>query len=237
MQPLWSNSANECTMSLSSGGDITVDDPGTQDTYQYVKGISLQIIGTSSHGDQLTWSASGLPSGLTINSSSGLISGQAEGAAGTYSVTISVTDPVSSPVRVGFSWIVKADVGSTVANKGSGLCLNDSHWTTAPGNEIFLWHCGNSGNEKFSHPANRGELIVFGQCMTDPHAARGAGQLQQIDSCTGSADQEWYHNSKGEYILQQNSLCLTDPGNATQNGTPVVVEKCTNASDQHWLGS
>jgi serine protease len=236
MQPLWSNSADECVISRPHQGDITLDDPGTQNDYQYVKSISLQMIGTSSRGYQLTWSASGLPSSLAIDPSSGLISGQVRASPGTYQVTVSASDATGT-ASASLVWTVIADVGSHVTNKGSGLCLNDSHWVTTPGNEIFLWHCENVANEKFSHPSNPGELIVFGQCMTDPQPARGAGQLLKIYPCTGAADQKWYHNSKGEYILKANSLCLTDPGNATQNGTPVVVDNCTDASDQQWAGS
>jgi hypothetical protein len=240
MQPLWSNSAyasnlaNGCVMSTVVKGDVTVQSPGTQSNYQYSK-LSLQAIGTSSSGFQLTWTHSGLPSGLTMNSSSGLISGQVKAPPGTYSVTVSATDTTGT-ASVIFNWIVTADVGSTVTNRGSGVCLNDYKSLITPGNEVVLWTCNTAGNEKFSHPTNKGELIVFGQCLTDPHA-EGAGQIQQIYPCTGSAIQEWYHNSSGEYVLRKNNLCLTDPGNATQNGTPGVIEKCTNASDQHWLGS
>jgi hypothetical protein len=46
---------------------------GTQSDFQQVKGISLQMIGTSGYGYELTWSAGGLPSGLTIDPYSGLI--------------------------------------------------------------------------------------------------------------------------------------------------------------------
>jgi serine protease len=238
MQPLWSNSADGCVMSVDVSGDITVDSPGNQSSYQNVKGISLQMIGTSSRGYQLTWSASGLPSGLTIDPSDGLISGQVKAAPGTYNnITVSASDPtVTSPVTVSFSWTVTADVGSTVTNKGSGLCLNDYGWVTTPGNEIVMWKCDLIGTEEFSHPANPGELIVFGQCLTDPHGL-GVDQIQKIYPCTGSSTQKWYHNSSGEYVLKKNKLCLTDFGDAVLNGMPVVIEKCTGASDQRWIGS
>jgi hypothetical protein len=233
MQPLWSNKANGCVMSVMSNGDITLDNPGTQANYQHTN-LTLQVIGTSSDGYQLAWSASGLPSGLTIDTSSGLISGKALAAPGTYNVTVSAKDPtVTSPSAVNFSWIVKADVGSNITNKGSRLCLNDEDSAITPGNSVIVWHCTNVGQEKFSHPTSRAELTVFGQCVTDP-AGRGAGQLMKIDPCKGSSDQEWDH-SKGEYILQKNHLCLTDPYNATINGMPVVLEKCTNAKDQQWV--
>jgi kumamolisin len=53
--------------------------------------VSLQITATdSASGQTLTYSASGLPPGLSI-SSSGLVSGTPT-AAGTYSVTVTATD-------------------------------------------------------------------------------------------------------------------------------------------------
>jgi serine protease len=239
MQPLWSNSAyasnpgNGCVMSTDVSGDVTVQSPGNQSSYQSSK-LTLQAIGTSSDGYQLAWSATGLPSGLKINSS-GLISGQVKALPGSYSVKVSASD-TNGTATASFAWTVLADVGSNVTNSGSGLCLNDYRWVTTPANEIVLWKCYSGGNEDFSQPTSGGELIVFGQCLTDPHG-NGAGQIQQIYPCTGAANQKWFHNSKHEYILKKNGLCLTDPGNATQDGTPTVIEKCTNASDQHWLGS
>jgi len=90
----------------------------------------------------------------------------------------------------------------------------------------------------FSHPTNAGELIVLGQCLTDPVDAHhgGAGTLQIVEPCTGTANQQWFHNSQNEYVLGQNFLCLTDPGGSTQDGTPTVIEPCTGATDQRWSG-
>jgi hypothetical protein len=199
--------------------------------------LSLQVIGTSSGGHPLTWSATGLPPGLTIGSSSGLISGQITASPGSYRVTVSAADATGAHSSVSFGWQIKADAGSVVTNKGSSLCLNDYQSKITPGNEVVMWKCNTAGNEKFSHPANAGELIVFGQCLSDPAGHGGAGAIQQIQPCTASSSQEWYKNSTGEFVLQKNNLCLTDPNNSTVNGTPVEIETCTNASDQHWLGS
>jgi hypothetical protein len=239
MQPLWSNAANACVMSKEVGGDITVDSPGSQSDYHSTQN-SLQIIGTSSYGYQLAWSASGLPAGLKINAASGLISGIISGAPGSDSVTVTATDPTGSD-SVTFNWTVLADVGSAVANKDSKLCLNDYNSLTTPGDEIVLWKCSSTGNvggnERFSHSTNPGPLIVFGQCLTDPHG-HGAGQLLQIYPCVkGDQSQQWDYNSDNEYVLQKNSLCLTDPGDGKLNGTPSAIEKCTDATDQQWTGS
>jgi serine protease len=241
MQPLWSNSAyvinsaNGCVMSKVVNGDVTVAGPGSQSNYQNAR-LNLQVIGTSSDGFALTWSASGLPSGLTINPSSGLISGQVTGTPNTYNVTVSASDSTGTS-SVSFSWTVTADVGTTITNQSAGKCLNDHGYWITPGNSVVMWTCNTAANEQWSHPTNTGELIVLGQCLTDPGHG-GAGALQVIEPCTGAANQEWYHNGKNEYVVMKNLLCLTDPnGSTTVNGDPLVMETCTGASDQRWSGS
>ena len=68
---------------------------------------SLAISATDS--DALTYSATGLPTGLTINTSTGLISGQhANGSAASYNVNVSVTDGTTS-VNTSFVWTVTAN--------------------------------------------------------------------------------------------------------------------------------
>jgi hypothetical protein len=53
----------------------------------------------------LTYSASGLPAGLTINSSTGLISGTPT-TINTYNVTITVTDNTGANGSTSFSWSI-----------------------------------------------------------------------------------------------------------------------------------
>jgi subtilisin-like proprotein convertase family protein/secreted trypsin-like serine protease len=85
---------------------LAVSNPGNQ-TSAFGTPIS-PVSHTASGGTApYSWSASGLPAGLSINSSTGVISG-APTAAGTYSVTVTVTDS-SSPTRTGralYSWAV-----------------------------------------------------------------------------------------------------------------------------------
>src|SRR5207248_1075000 len=55
--------------------------------------VSLQLSASDPDGDTLTYSATGLPPALTVNTTSGLISGTLPSAsAGTYSVTATVSD-------------------------------------------------------------------------------------------------------------------------------------------------
>jgi hypothetical protein len=68
--------------------------------------VSLQLSGSDPDGTPLTYSATGLPPGATINASTGLISGHLTvGSAGLYSVTASVSDGALSSSRT-FAWSV-----------------------------------------------------------------------------------------------------------------------------------
>ena len=53
--------------------------------------VSLPVIATDAEGDALTYSATGLPSGLSIDANTGIIGGTVSGS-GNYSVTVNVDD-------------------------------------------------------------------------------------------------------------------------------------------------
>jgi hypothetical protein len=242
MQPLWSNSTDNtngaCVMPTGGGSDqVAVASPGNQSTYQGSK-LSLDISGTSSGNYPLTWSATGLPSGLTISPSGtpGVISGEISADPGTYTVTVTASDSTGSSALTSFDWTVEADVGADIVNQAAGLCLNDYGSEIAPGTEVVMYTCHATGPaDMFSYPSN-GELVVLGQCLTD-HGYGGTGALQLVEPCTGASDQVWSYNSKDEYVVQSNQLCLTDPGGSTLKEERTVVEKCTGTKAQRWTGS
>jgi hypothetical protein len=242
MQPLWSNSANNtngaCVMNAGGLSDsVAVTSPGNQSIYQG-SALTLDVSGTSSKGYALTWSATGLPSGLTISPTGtpGVISGEIKAAPGAYTVTLTASDSTGSSALTTFDWTVTADVGENISNQAAHLCLNDYGSEIAPGTEVVMYTCHATGPaDMFSHPSS-GELVVLGQCLTD-HGYGGAGTLQLIEPCTGATDQVWSYNSKHEYVVKKNSLCLTDPNGSTLKEQPTVVEKCTGAKDQLWTGS
>ena len=73
--------------------------------------VSLQVLASDTDGDTLTYSATGLPDGLFINTSSGLISGDIASEADTsspYSVTVTVTDNgiPNESANTSFTWSV-----------------------------------------------------------------------------------------------------------------------------------
>ena len=71
--------------------------------------VSLVVPASDANGDTLSFSASGLPLGIQINSTTGVISGSAQ-SLGTHAVTVSVSDGTTS-VDQTFDWEVSEDPG------------------------------------------------------------------------------------------------------------------------------
>jgi Zn-dependent metalloprotease len=115
---------------------VTVTNPGSQSTTTG-SAVSLQIAASSSNTGSLTYAATGLPTGLSISSSTGLISGTAS-TAGTYSTTVTVTDSAAATGTAAFTWTVSASGGggtctSTQLLGNNGFESGSTTWTASTG--------------------------------------------------------------------------------------------------------
>ncbi|MFI6874865.1 M4 family metallopeptidase [Streptomyces sp. NPDC050400] len=114
---------------------VTVTNPGNR-TSSVGTAVSLQISASSSNSGTLTYSATGLPAGLSISSSTGLISGTPT-TAGTYSTTVTVKDSAANTGTASFTWTV-VPAGSSTCTAGqllgnSGFESGDTTWTATSG--------------------------------------------------------------------------------------------------------
>jgi hypothetical protein len=101
--------------SSSSGTTVTVTSPGSQ-AGRVGTATSLQVRASdSASGQALSYTASGLPAGLAINSGTGLISGTPT-TAGTSTVTVTATDTTGASGSATFTWTVSS------ATTGGGTC-------------------------------------------------------------------------------------------------------------------
>ncbi|WP_246508673.1 putative Ig domain-containing protein [Actinocrinis puniceicyclus] len=103
-----------------SGNTVTVSNPGNQTGTVGTAISGLQMNATdSASGQTLTYSASGLPAGLSI-SSSGLISGTPT-ASGTFNVTVTAKDGTGASGSASFTWTIgTGSSGNTVTVTNPG---------------------------------------------------------------------------------------------------------------------
>ncbi|MEU1295967.1 M4 family metallopeptidase [Streptomyces sp. NPDC005840] len=114
---------------------VTVTNPGSQSS-TVGTAVSLQITASSTNSGSLTYAASGLPTGLSISSSTGAISGTPT-TAGTYSPTVTVTDSTGATGTASFTWTVGSGGGGTCASTqllgNQGFESGNTTWTATSG--------------------------------------------------------------------------------------------------------
>ena len=79
-----------------------------------------------------------------------------------------------------------------------------------------------------------------GLCLdasTDPGSPHVPGDKVQLWTCSGSSNQLWLMNSKGEIVNEDGGLCLdasTDPGSPLTSGDTVQLWTCDGSTNQLW---
>src|SRR5215472_5840634 len=229
VQTQWSNAANGCVQTGAVKDTIKITSPGSRinnvgDT------VNVPIVGSSTAGNPLAWSQTGLPAGLAISATTGTVTGKPT-TPGTSGVTVTAQDVTGAKKSVSFSWTI--NVAGKPITGDHGKCLDDFGSGTANGNKVDIWTCNSTAAQKWTFTG--GALSVLGKCLDDSSQG-GSGAKLVVWTCNGHAAQTWTHRSNGEYVLKLNGMCLTDPSGSATDGTQVVIRKCANFADQHWTG-
>ncbi|MCO6010773.1 putative Ig domain-containing protein [Actinoallomurus purpureus] len=116
-----------------TGNVVSVTGPGNQ-TSVVGTAVSLAIRASdSASGQTLTYTASGLPAGLSINAATGQISGRPT-TVGTSTVTVTARDTTGAAGSTSFAWQIVpagcASPGNKIVN--GGFENGASPWTTTP---------------------------------------------------------------------------------------------------------
>jgi putative Ig domain-containing protein len=197
-----------------TGNTVTVTNPGSQ-TGTVGTAASLQIHATdSATGQTLTYSATGLPTGLSINSSTGLISGTPS-AAGTFSVTVTAKDTTAAQGSASFTW--------TISSGGGGGCTA-SQLLGNPGFETGSaapW----TSTAGVINPNGAGETSHSGSwyAWLDGYGTTHTDTLSQTvtipAACTASAVSFWLHIDTAETT----TTTAFDKLTVTANGTTLAT--------------
>ena len=193
-------------------------------------------------GQAVTYSATGLPPGLTLNSASGQITGTPAAGDIGHQYTVSVTPSAGAvPSSMSFTWIVHGAL--TVASPGNR--------TTTAGTPVGL-RVGISDQDGASYPPHLSVSgLPPGLAMDSTGLITGwptkpgtyTVHVSASDSlyASGSTTFTWAIPAAGGsgfagQIRQVGGTgkCLDDPGSNTANGTKVDLSSCTGKSNQSW---
>jgi GH25 family lysozyme M1 (1,4-beta-N-acetylmuramidase) len=190
------------------------------------------------------WSASGLPTGVSMNSA-GVITGWPS-RPGTYKVTVHAADALGGTGTATFTWTVLAAPNAGTAGTvkqvgGSGRCLDDPSGNTANGTVIQLWSCTGKSNQSWT-VVQDGTLRTGGKCLETVGNSTASGAKLQLEPCNSSDGlQMWEAATDGQLVNPQSGRCLAASSAAAAsvaNGTKPVIEPCANSTSQpneHWL--
>jgi endo-1,4-beta-xylanase len=125
-KPAFTAVQNALAAAGGSQNTVTVTNPGTQ-TGTVGTAASVQVHATdSASGQTLSYAATGLPAGLAINASTGLMSGTPT-ASGNSTVTVTVKDTTGATGTASFAWNISSSGGG-----GGGTChvtyTKNSEW-------------------------------------------------------------------------------------------------------------
>jgi hypothetical protein len=232
----------------AAGDEVSIPDPGTQD-YQTGAAVSVPMdAADSASGATVTYTATGLPAGVTISSATGLISGTLTSTAGTSTVKVTAEDNTGASGSVTFDIVVVPSLAAdwhlssgSVDLNDDGLCMDDTNGTLANGNKIQVWSCSGGYNQVWAFnpdgsPGGAGTMTFHGMCLAASGNGTTTGTKLELWTCqAGGTGQQWALAGEGELYNPLSGLCATDPGGSTTNGTQLALETCADAAYQQWV--
>jgi hypothetical protein len=198
-----------------------------------VVGDKIGVVNSGGSGLTFSFSASGLPAGLSLNSSTGFLSGTPT-TSGRGIATVTVTDGTGSVGIHDLDWIVNIGLSMSAQQTAAGQTValpidaidNPSQQLTytalslPPGLSII-------GSQITGWPTGPGTYTASVE-VTDPDGV--ADVVPFTWTVTAAADS----GPNGPVRLNLGGKCLDDAGNSSANGNKVQMWTCNGGVAQNW---
>jgi len=188
-----------------------------------------------------TFSATGLPAGLAINASTGLISGTAT-TPGYNAVSVTATDSVdaSESGQVGINWFVHSVIVFTQPKPQNGAIGDSVQLQTLDSGAVpgyALSYAATGLPPDLSIGCATG--LISGWLWT-PGTYHVTVSAHDALGSTGSTTFIWTvalpadRGATGHVRLDPGHMCLNDAGNRSANGTPIQIWSCDSRRSEVW---
>jgi hypothetical protein len=228
-----------------AGSMVSVINPGS---YDLAAGLTYQLPALTAYdsvvGSALTFSATGLPAGMSISPSTGVISGTP--AVSDAAVRITARDQAGASSTAALRIVAVASLAADYhAGQGEvrlglpGMCLDDRGNQAAPGNPVQVWQCLDDSAQHWSfqpggEPGGPGQLRLDGRCLQVEGQGSAAGSAVGLSPCAGDTSQQWLiEGETGQLYNPASRMCLNDAGGA-RDGGQVDVESCGGGEPEAW---
>ncbi len=235
-------------MGGSSGAETAPSITSTSPLSTGTVGTAYSLTVSSSGSTPMTWAltSGALPSGLSLNSSNGVISGMPTTAASS-SFTVEASNAMGNSSRQ-FSLTVnpKSTTASwfKLVSKNSGMCLDVPGASTTENVQLQQYTCGTGDNQKFQFTPVTGGYKITAKNSGLQMNVRGGSSATQNGAAiiqwpySGSSNEIWttVPNVDGSYsitVLSSNK-CADVTGSSTSAGAPIQQWQCTGGANQKW---
>jgi hypothetical protein len=220
--------ATSAATAVAATGPIYLAPVPTQQT-RPDSAVTLAIRASDAAGNPLTYSATGLPPGLSINPATGLISGTTAAATGSYDVEVTASDPTGASASISFTWRVWNTI--TVTPAAGEETLQAGTPVTVP---VSATESGASQTLTFSATGLPPGLSINPATGVITGSASANGQFDATITATdsggsqGSQTDQWDVNGKA---------AITSPGNlvTTAGQLAQISLKVGDTADNAWL--
>jgi hypothetical protein len=227
------------TFHWTVGNKVTVNAPAVEQSWVGVP-VNVKVTATDSGGAAVTYSAEGLPAGLSINAGTGVITGRPQRITTAVTATVTATDGTGSFGKRQIKWsvgyaVIIPDPGKVTAKVGQAVNVPIKYTDAfGKGTRVTLSATGLPRGLSFRPSPG----LVYGWPAT---AGSSNVTIHARDSHGGTSTMTFplvarfaANGPAGQIRLALNGRCLTDPGNRTANGTRVNVANCQAGAAQHW---